>query len=425
MFEAPMSPESSVERREAQAAPSTVAAPKNQDVALPCFDGLRAVALTLVFSYHAFILLRPTAFGAGARLWWSQSGTTALTMFFVISGCLLYRPFVLAHFESRKPPRGGAFLKRRFTRIFPAYWLALSVAVYGLGIYTIATFGDFATLYGLVQNYRVGYLKAGLNVSWTLVIEVAYYLSLPLLAWMLRWPSRHATSLKRKFFVQLVGLSTIYLGVHALRAYLLWSERPETGPYGSWFSWQRFLVYPLSYYDWLALGMILAVVSAWIAVGQELPAWIESLGKRPWVSWLLAIAVYWLIVCLGITPTSTSPARTMGLVFLQGVVASFVVLPGVIGPQDRGLLRKFLRSRVMGVLGAISYGVYLWHLTFLKKTGEWTSAGFIFDNILVELAVAAGLTVGAAAISYYAMELPLIHWAQSKRSKSVGPTPGG
>src|SRR5919199_254708 len=99
----------------------------------PMFDGLRAVAALAVLCFHAAYFagigvtdspLRPYA----GRL------EVGVSVFFVISGFLLYRPFVRARLESEPAPHAGAYAWRRFLRIVPGYWVALTVVALWLGL---------------------------------------------------------------------------------------------------------------------------------------------------------------------------------------------------------------------------------------------------------------------------------------------------
>jgi peptidoglycan/LPS O-acetylase OafA/YrhL len=47
--------------------------------------------------------------------------------FFVVSGFLLCRPFIAASAGGAASPALGDYAKRRFPRIYPAYWLVLTV----------------------------------------------------------------------------------------------------------------------------------------------------------------------------------------------------------------------------------------------------------------------------------------------------------
>ena len=93
----------------------------------PEVDALRAIAAIAVLGTHAAIF-------AGADYPGSEVGRYAqrlevgLTIFFVISGFLLYRPFVAARVRHRDGPRTAAYAWRRLLRIAPAYWVALTLS---------------------------------------------------------------------------------------------------------------------------------------------------------------------------------------------------------------------------------------------------------------------------------------------------------
>jgi len=55
-----------------------------------------------------------------------------VSVFFVISGFLLYRPFAAAHLDGHPAPGARVFWGRRLRRIIPAYWLACLFATYVL-----------------------------------------------------------------------------------------------------------------------------------------------------------------------------------------------------------------------------------------------------------------------------------------------------
>ena len=45
---------------------------------------------------------------------------------------------------------------RRFIRIFPAYWVVVTVSIFIIGNLQPAGFLDYLTFYGLLLNYRAG-----------------------------------------------------------------------------------------------------------------------------------------------------------------------------------------------------------------------------------------------------------------------------
>ncbi len=104
------------------------------------------------------------------------------------------------------PVRGGTgqgaprrsfatYAKRRFVRIVPAYWLVLTVAAIVPG-FAGAFSGNWWAYYGLLQNYPVytpegacatDPYRCGIPVAWSLSIEVAFYILLPLFVLAMAW----------------------------------------------------------------------------------------------------------------------------------------------------------------------------------------------------------------------------------------------
>lgn len=166
-------------RADSQAKPDVPSPP------LPLIDSLRAIAALSVLLVHAEFYSgmesSPTLGPYAQRL------DVGVSVFFVISGLLLYRPFAVARLRDRARPDTQAYAWRRFLRIMPAYWLALTVV--GLFFTESATApavfssDGFPRYYLLIQNYWTSSIGGGMGQAWTLSIEVAFYVMLPLYAW--------------------------------------------------------------------------------------------------------------------------------------------------------------------------------------------------------------------------------------------------
>ena len=175
----------------------SAAEPKPDADRFPCFDGFRAAAALSVLVLHVAGSSGETqthrAFGPYlARL------DVGVAVFFLISGFLLYRPFVAAHLAGGRAPAALPFFRRRFLRIYPAYWVATTAVVYVFqtwpGGSTIKDVKSFVLYYSLAHSYNLDTIFAPLLQAWTLATEVAFYLFLP--AWALaalarRRPARH------------------------------------------------------------------------------------------------------------------------------------------------------------------------------------------------------------------------------------------
>jgi peptidoglycan/LPS O-acetylase OafA/YrhL len=359
-------------------------------------DSLRAIAALGVLFGHV----------AGASHitvshWWSPlvaSGNQGVTVFFILSGFLLYRPMVSAQFHGAPRPAWRDYARRRLLRIVPAYWLALTVlAIYpGLpGVFT----HNWWYYYFFLQVYNHDVSIGGIIVAWSLCIEVSFYLLLPLYADLIARVTRgvHITTRVR---VELAILSSLAVASLALR-YV-----DPTFP----------LALPI-YFQWFAEGMGLALVSA--ALQGRSPALapraVRVVSQRPGLCWGVALVLY-VLLCFGLgkPPAAGYPDLKEVLLnrLLGGVMALFLVLPAVFGDTEGGWPRRLLAWPLLAWTGLISYGIYLWHLNVLEQVaghvqvhGNNGVAGFIGLAILTLAGTAA-----VAAASYYIVERPLLRF---------------
>src|SRR5207244_1837437 len=79
-------------------------------------------------------------------------------------------------------PRFRKYISRRLRRIVPAFWVAITLSILLIGSYG-ASAGQFAELY-LFQhiNRPIGPPERIMPQGWTLDIEMAFYLLLPIVA---------------------------------------------------------------------------------------------------------------------------------------------------------------------------------------------------------------------------------------------------
>ena len=250
-------------------------------------DALRFLAAGLVFMWHT----------SGTEVsipLLSTAGREGVILFFVISAYVLYRPMADHQPDVRR------YAIRRFTRIYPAY----VVALLGCAVLT----GQPLTPDYFVFAQRVNIVEPSvLPASWTLQVEVAFYLLLPLLAALLRG-RRH------RIPILLVCSAYLYVAVALIAPAAI-----HTGPWQIlWFAW----VFPL--------GMAAALV------------------QRP-TTWLLPAGVVVLLV--GLALAWSQPLDL--IVAIAGVLL-------VLGIRDVHIWRPIA---VMGA--ALSYPFYLWHAAVL------------------------------------------------------------
>jgi peptidoglycan/LPS O-acetylase OafA/YrhL len=145
----------------------------------PTLDGYRAIAAFMVVTTHV-------AFASGlvAELPWGAVPARfdiGVTIFFLLSGFLLYRPWALAAMTARPGPRVGPFYWRRGVRIFPAYWVMLAFTLLVLPTIQPVAASTWAAHIPLLQIYLMPGV-GGLSQIWSLATEVAFYAVLPVVA---------------------------------------------------------------------------------------------------------------------------------------------------------------------------------------------------------------------------------------------------
>jgi peptidoglycan/LPS O-acetylase OafA/YrhL len=370
-----------------------------RDDRLPCLDGLRALAATSVAVYHAAFRTIDPLTPAGAVLHRLDLG---VLLFFVISGFLLYQPFVARLHAGRGSPDLRRYALRRAIRIYPPYWLALTVTTYALGLVVLPSIGSVLTHYTLTHHYYPEYFFGqGLDQSWTLSIEISFYAALPLYAAAVAGLAR-ATGVT---VAEIVGLAAvIVVGMACQSATQYHATLPV---------WVRVL--PINA-PLFVFGMVLAVVSV-RASEPGLPAWLDALARRPGLLAALAgLGFVAEIALLGRESALTwSPAQWIWRFVLGGLLSFFLVAIAVVGPQDVGLVRRVLRHPVVAWVGSVSYGVYLWHQTVLTLLFHGMLGGAKgLGPFLVLAATGVLLATAVAAASWYLVERPLLAWAHRR-----------
>ena len=319
--------------------------------------GIRAVAALLVVLTHAAYTTGKYPQGYVGLVYSRME--IGVPIFFVLSGFLLFSPWVKAAFAGSPAPSVRRYAWHRIRRIMPAYVVTV-VAAYLVYHFRTAGPNPGHTWEGLFRNltltqiytddYLYSFLHQGLTQMWSLAVEVAFYVVLPLLAYLLlvvlcrrRWRPR----------LLLSGLMVLALVSPAWLA----------------------LVHSV---DWLPDGARLWLPGylAWFVGGMALAA-LQPMGVRAyaWVCVPLAVACYFIASTPIAGEPTTSPAElreALAKTAFYAVIATLVVAPLALGPRrdgggpERGWYARLLASRPMVFLGEISYEIFLIHLITME-----------------------------------------------------------
>ncbi|MGH3334139.1 MAG: acyltransferase family protein [Nocardioidaceae bacterium] len=385
---------------------STAAAPV--DRTFPALNAIRAAGALMVLATHsAFDTGRILEGWSGAVLARFDFG---VTLFFVLSGFLLSRPFLLASARGENRPSTRHYLWKRALRILPLYWIVVIAAFLVEPDNRMTTTGDWLRHLTLTQLYEPGLLATGLTQMWSLCTEVAFYLALPLLCVLLvtNRSTRSAWGLP---------LTTIYVKVGVVAVLgVVWQTWMSTVPgrEGHFAQWLP------GYLPWFCAGVAFAAVSASLTVSPRDHVF-ERLGRDAVGCWIIATAVF-AIACTPLAgPLTLDPPTGWSAFFkcvLYGVAGSFYVLPLVFGPEREGRIRQFCCSRVPFYLGEISFGIFCIHVLVMKWTFRNLEVDIFtgrFEEIFLTTLI---ITILLAALSYRFVERPFL------RLKNAGPFAG-
>jgi peptidoglycan/LPS O-acetylase OafA/YrhL len=393
----------------------------------PLLDGYRAIAAFMVLTTHvAFNTGEIRTPVLGPLLGRMDFG---VTLFFLLSGFLLYRPWARAAMTATSGPGVGGYALRRATRILPAYWAMVIFTLLLLPEIQPVRWQAWPVHLGLLHIYVPGFTLEGLTQTWSLATELAFYILLPVIAWIAGRHGRGNPDASARF--QLTVLAVAVLIAWAFTVMRVTGALGLSTITGYWLP---------GFLDWFAIGMAAAVIQVRLSKGGA-PTWMLSVRQIAQATgWCLLIAAGLAVIAATpiAGPLTFDPAEPNSLVIkhvLYGVIATFLLLPGFLGVGDtrdevspHSWWAAILANPIVVYLGTISYGVFLWHLVLLRFIQnalglQVFSGGFWIVWPLVVLA-----SIAVASASWFILERPVLAWAHRRTpgesAQATQPLPG-
>lgn len=340
-------------------------------------DGLRGAAAVGVAVLHVWFFTdnpHPLSSVGDALL---QALRLGVPLFFVLSGLLLFMPWVRAAGSDREPPDLKVYALRRAARILPAYYLALAgaaVIVVATNARQMPTGPQAAAIVGMVQNWWPAAAQKLNPPAWTLAVESSFYILLPLIGLAtIRW-----LRTPRRQLAGCAGLIGFSLAANVAISLF--------GPT----VWHR--TFPAALYAF-AFGMALAVL---LARGVR-PGALARLG-------LVAIGTTLVVV----DAFAHEPLRLPGYHMWQDVpaAAGFAAIVLSVAAADHS---PVLSAGPVRWVGERSYGLYLWHFPVIVLL---YNTGLLPGSTLVASVLVVGSALTLAALSWRFVELPILNRAR-------------
>ena len=351
-------------------------------------DGIRAVAVALVLADHGGI---PGLSG----------GFLGVDVFFVLSGFLITSLLLDEHRRTAQI-RLTDFWIRRARRLLPALLVMVLAVVAARELFspesTASLRDDAVASFFWISNWafvaqRADYFAQGaapspLQHTWSLGVEEQYYLIWPLL--LIAVAVVFWARLRLAVFV----LATVGVIASATAAIVLTTDSTLNRIYFGTDSRAQALL--------VGAAAAALLVRDWSVLNDG-----GSLIRTRWGHIVARILPFIGLAVLGAAAHyATGAAREFrgGLLIVVALAAVLVVAP--VALEQNGPVARVLAWRPLVWLGAISYGVYLWHWPiFLALNGERTgwSGWSLF-------AVRCGATIAVAAASWWLLEQPIRRW---------------
>jgi peptidoglycan/LPS O-acetylase OafA/YrhL len=373
-------------------------------------DGFRAIACLLVVWHHTAQKLNPDNASPliSTLKYLGMRGEVGVSLFFVLSGCLLSLPFWSAFANKKAFPSIKNYSMHRAARIAPAFWLNLIVcALLAVFLFDLDfNLKKFASAFLFVNSYDyTTFFPSAINGPlWSIGLEVSCYVLLPLVLFILYKTSK--TTLWA-----MAGLALLIVALQLLNPVLIqtsmtddfekgWQFGMDGGakqwlPYwniGSFFT--QFLLGSLAALVVVHLkskqvrarvlfdaGAILAMVaSAWLVLERLNPGAPDALTQQPYVAPYFALLMAAAIACAS-----------------QSVFVS-----------------RILDNRLFVWLAELSFGIYLWHVVVIEVISRKFVANYVYGGLtdsaqwVALSAIVLAVSIGISAVSWRWFESPIL-----------------
>lgn len=364
---------------------------RNEKDFIPSLTGIRALCAYGIFIYHTHMFIPDIA--PKLRLLIQQLDTF-ITFFFVISG------FIITHiyYDTKSLQRKELFRYgiNRFARIFPILFILVTITFliqfYRGSESQLETFKEFFLNISFIKGFSKEYILTGIGPSWTLSVDVLFYILAPLLFYF------------TKSIISLIKFTLLFYLIGILLT-LLFFNKTSAGFFND-FPFTFYFTFFGRAFEFVC-GIYLALV-----IKNEMPSsLLRKIGKHStWIG--IAIVILSLI---GLYLVANFYQIEKANQTMVGIIINNLFMPtgavflfyGLI--HYRSILQAFLSSKIMVELGNATYSFYLLHTSFLIS--------WIFKFISKNIAITFMCMLVFSYIFYRLVEQPLAKLIRNRYSK--------
>lgn len=367
-------------------------------------DGMRGIAILMVVCFHT-LFTNPDA-GTPSRLigFLFHTGWMGVPVFFVLSGFLISYPFFGKREKDPQSWYVKGYVRRRLAKILPPYYLSILI----VGFYYFILYSNPAYLQTGLQ-WALGlsnFIRPGVEMNspyWSLLVEVHFYLLLPLLFLLFRGRRPRSVS-------WLIFLAFFFVPVFVRR----WTWPAATVPKDE----VAFLMFrfpcALDYFGWGILFAGFFVTCPAMSIGTKRLRYFAYAGGV-----LLAMTIGLHVLWDSRFNISGSPLwwSVEAFHYLPGL-ACFLLLFFLFDPDCAG--SRFFSWSPLRFVGIVSYEWFLFHqpVVLLFRGLMLSVHGNIWLYLLRTL-VPMVLTFVFSVAVYRYFSFPLLQWGRGGPSRGT------
>jgi len=298
-----------------------------------------------------------------------RQANIGVSYFFILSGFVM----IIAYHRKDKIEFWD-YMKRRFARIYPVFFLAIIVLlIYFVILGRPIDYKGLVLNITMVQSWIPGYALSFNFPGWSLAVEMFFYLSFPFLF-------NHfykEYSYKKLIVPILIFFIGSQITLHLMRYSPFYNGFPSK-------SHDLTFYFPLMHLSEFLIGNLAAMF------------FLKGIKVRNYDLPIIVLIVY----------VSVLIKMNIGINFHNGMLA-FVFIPMIILiSANNGFITRMSNRKILVFLGEISYGIYI----LQKPVYTWINGIMIYlniDNAIVIFYTALFVLIFFSAISYKFFETPL------------------
>lgn len=384
---------------------------------IPGADGLRAIACLLVVWHHTTQRFNPENAASWIQTihFFGMRGEVGVSLFFVLSGCLLSLPFWNAFVNAEHLPSLNTYVINRAARIIPAFWINLifcTLVAYWVFDQSINWWRLISGLFFINSYHYSSFFPAELNGPlWSIGLEVSCYLLLPIVLFSIIRSSR-------KLFHAFAGIIASILVLQLLNPLLI--NEFMTGKESK--GWQYGLTGGAK--QWLPYWNIDSFFSQFLC-GSLAALIIVALASRDFkksiafdlLTLLFTISAIWLVTSRLAPGAPDSFTKQPYMAPLYAILMAAVVVSASMSTR----ISKILDNKLFRWIAKLSFSIYLWHMFLIVIIERRILDNYVYYGLtdtwqwILISSIVLLISIAIATMSWRFVESPVLHFVRNRR----------